>query len=70
MVNALKLAAIVRLLLGIAIFSLSYWSISSADDDKSLNFESALPIVEETEGSKTAYFLNELYREGHGFEWN
>ena len=70
MVIALKLAAIVRLLLGIAIFSLSYWSISSADDDKFLDFGSALAKVEETEGPETACFLNELHREGHGFEWN
>ena len=70
MVNALKWAALVRLLLVIAILSLSYWSISRADDDKSLDFESALAIVEETEGPEAAYLLSELYREGRGFEWN
>jgi hypothetical protein len=70
MINALKSAALVRLLLVIAIFSLSYWSISRADDDKPLDFESALAILEEAEGPEAAHLLSDLYREGRGFEWN
>ena len=68
MTNALKWAALVRLLLVIAIFSLSYWGISRADDDKSLDCETALAIAEETEGSEAAYFLIEKAAVSNGIE--
>ena len=42
MMNALKLVALVRLLLVIAILSLSYYSLSTADDGQSTDLESAI----------------------------
>ena len=70
MINALKSTALVRLLLVIAIFSLSYWSISNADDHTPLDFESALAVLEEAEGPEAAHLSSDLYREGRSFEWN
>jgi len=42
MMNALRLVALVRLLMVMAILGLSYCSLSTADDGKSTDLESAI----------------------------
>ena len=50
MPNALKLAALVRLLVVVAILGLISYSLSRADDEQSADLDSAL--VEETESPR------------------
>ena len=60
--NALKLVALVRLLMVTAILGLSYCSLSTADDGQSTDIGSV--ITAGYEGPEAAYLLGELYREG------